>query len=405
MYHSKLVLQFSLFILHSPRRGNMSERIGIVAVAQTKYQKSRPDVRESELVYEVVEKLLTETGLRFTDDGTGIDAAVTCSHDHWDGVTISSWPIADVTGGHLRPEEKVAEDGIFAAYYAFIQILSGHYDVVLVTAHTKESQTSKNLIENSSFDPVYHQMLGLDYTMCAALQAKRYMYKYGITEEQCARVVVKNKKNACKNPNAQEPAELEIGDVLSSRPLAYPIRYLDKKPTSDGACAMILAREEKAKKLTDRPVWIEGVGSCYEGYYIGDRELGDCENLIKAAKSAYRMAGISDPKKEIGVFEISEEYSYQELLWTEGLGLCDKGRGGTLIESGATALDGEIPVNPSGGLLSGVPTNVAGLSRVAEAVIQLQGKGGDRQVSARKALAQGMCGPCGQLQCVMVLGI
>nr|HID59434.1 thiolase family protein [Desulfobacterales bacterium] len=383
----------------------MSERIGIVAVAQTKYQKSRPDVRESELVYEVVEKLLTETGLRFTDDGTGIDAAVTCSHDHWDGVTISSWPIADVTGGHLRPEEKVAEDGIFAAYYAFIQILSGHYDVVLVTAHTKESQTSKNLIENSSFDPVYHQMLGLDYTMCAALQAKRYMYKYGITEEQCARVVVKNKKNACKNPNAQEPAELEIGDVLSSRPLAYPIRYLDKKPTSDGACAMILAREEKAKKLTDRPVWIEGVGSCYEGYYIGDRELGDCENLIKAAKSAYRMAGISDPKKEIGVFEISEEYSYQELLWTEGLGLCDKGRGGTLIESGATALDGEIPVNPSGGLLSGVPTNVAGLSRVAEAVIQLQGKGGDRQVSARKALAQGMCGPCGQLQCVMVLGI
>ncbi|MCL5935424.1 MAG: hypothetical protein M1543_02895, partial [Firmicutes bacterium] len=82
----------------------MGERVGIVTAAQTRYKSGRPDVRESELVYEVVEKVLQETGLKFTEDGTGIDAAVTCSHDHWDGVTISNWPIADVTGGHLRSE-------------------------------------------------------------------------------------------------------------------------------------------------------------------------------------------------------------------------------------------------------------------------------------------------------------
>jgi acetyl-CoA C-acetyltransferase len=116
------------------------------------------------------------------------------------------------------------------------------------------------------------------------------------------------------------------------------------------------------------------------------------------------MAGIVDPLKEIGVAEISEYYSYQELLWMEGLGFCGKGEAGRLVDGGSTEMDGRLPVNASGGLLAGVPVNVAGLDRIAEAALQLRGEAGAHQVpGAKVALAHGTGGACGQLHCVLIL--
>jgi len=116
------------------------------------------------------------------------------------------------------------------------------------------------------------------------------------------------------------------------------------------------------------------------------------------------MAGISNPVKDIDLVELSEYYAPQELLWTEGLGLCGRGEGGKLIDSGKTQLKGELPVNPSGGLLSGIPVTVAGMTRVAEAVWQLQGIAGEHQVQgAKRAVAHGCGGLCGQMHCVLVL--
>ena len=168
---------------------------------------------------------------------------------------------------------------------------------------------------------------------------------------------------------------------------------------------MILVSEKKAKKLSKKPVWILGASNCYEAHYLGDRDLAECEALTKAAKKAYKMAGIKKPWKEIDVAEISEEYSYQELLWMEGLLFCERGEAGKLIDSGKTKLRGKLPVNPSGGMLSGNPNAVSGMVRVAEAVLQLRGKAGDRQVDGAKvALAHGVTGICGQHQAVMILG-
>jgi acetyl-CoA C-acetyltransferase len=378
----------------------MAERVGIVAAGQTKYHPNRSDVSEEELAYEAIRQVLEATGLTLSD----IDSAVTCSQDFWDGRTISDMNVQHVVGAHLGHEDKVAEDGINAVYVAMGQILSGHHDVVLVVAHMKESQGEKSLIENAAFDPVLVRPLGLDFLSAAALQAKRYMYKYGITSEQCAKVAVKNRGNARNNPFAQEPMDITVEDVLGSKMLAYPIRLLDTKPISDGACAVVLAREEKAKKLTPKPVWISGASNCYETHYLGDRELADCDALVKAAKKAYSMAGIKNPLRQIDVAEISGEYSYQELLWMEGLGFCGRGEGGELTDAGVTRMGGKLPVNPSGGMLSGNPNGVVGMTRVAEAVLQLRGEAGDRQVpGARVALAHGVTGICGQHQCVMVL--
>jgi acetyl-CoA C-acetyltransferase len=383
----------------------MSERVGIVAVAQTKYSPSRADASEGELVYEAIKQVLQETGLTYAQDGTGIDASITCSQDFWDGRTISNTNVMSYVGSHHSDEDKVTEDSLNAVYTAMARILSGHQDIVLVVSHTKESMADKRTIENAAVDPIFLRVLGLDFLSSAALQARRYMYKYGITPEQCARVVVKNRGNAKRNPFAQEPLDITVEDVLGSQVLASPIRQLDMKPTSDGACAMILAREKKAKKLTSKPIWILGVSNCYETNYLGDRDLAECDALVKAAKKAYSMAGITDPMKQINMAEISEEYSYQELLWMEGLGLCGRGEAGKLIDSGVTQMGGQLPVNPSGGMLSGNPTVVAGMTRIAEAVLQLRGEAGERQVpGAKMALAQGFTGACGQLQGVMILG-
>ena len=379
----------------------MTERVGIIAVGQTKYQPDRSDANEEELAYEAIKQVLEETGLTLSD----MDSAVTCSQDFWDGRTISNMNIQRVVGAHLGHEDKVAEDGINAVYVAMAQILSRHQDIVLVVSHMKESQAEKSLVENAAFDPALLRPLGLDFISSAAMQAKRYMYKYGISPEQCARVAVKNRGNAKNNPFAQEPLDITVEDVLSSRVLSHPIRQLDTKPISDGACAMILAIENKAKKLTKKPVWILGVSNCYETHYLGDRDLADCDALVKTAKKAYSMAGIRNPVKEIDVAEISEEYTYQELLWMEGLGFCDRGDGGRLIDRGVTKMGGKLPVNPSGGILSGNPVGVAGTTRVAEAVLQLRGEAGERQVKGvQTALAHGVTGICGQHHGVMILG-
>jgi acetyl-CoA C-acetyltransferase len=379
----------------------MSDKVAVVAVAQTKFAAKRAEVNYAEMAYEVISQVLNDTGL---DLGKDIDNKISCSHDIWDGQTISDIGITDVIGGHLGAEEKMAMDGSTAVFYGTVGILSGEYDVTLLLAHTKMSQTNRNIVNNVAFEPIYTRMLGLDYTSAGALQARRYMYKYGITREQLSRVVVKNLANACLNPKAHRMGAYTPGEVTSSPLLASPLHALDVAPDTDGAVAMILASEKRARDLTDRPVWVRGIGVCYDAHYPGDRDLADCLALERAAARAYGMAGLKKPRRDIDVVELGEEFSYQELLWLEGLGLCERGEGGRMVDSGVTGIKGKLPVNPSGGLLGGVPANVAGLNRVAEAVLQLRGEAGAHQVKNPKiAVAQGHSGFCGQHQCVIVL--
>lgn len=387
----------------------MAEKVAIVAAAQTKYEPSKPQLNNGELVFDVVEKVTLETGLKFEDQAEEgedllINSIVSCSEDYWAGRTISDMSVHLELGAFAMHATKVAADGAQAVYHGVISILSGKHDVVLVVAHRKESETIGSIIENAGFDPFYLRPLGIDFLGAAALQARRYMHQYGLNEEHFSKVVVKNLKNAKNNPYAQRAMDITVDDVLRSQVIAEPIKVLDSKPVSDGACALILAREEKAKRLTDRPIWVTGIGNCYDAHHLGDRDLAECDSLVMAARQAYNMAGITDARREIHVAELADEYSYQELLWYEGLGFCDRGKGGELMDSGATEMGGDLPVSPSGGLLSGVPSGVAGMSRVAEAFLQLRGEAGKRQIEgAEVALAQGVTGACGQSQCVIIL--
>ena len=387
----------------------MNQRVAIVASAQTKFVSSQTDLSIGELIWQVVDKILKETGLHFeAQEGNRsdlfIDKIISCSEDYWQGRTISDMLYHLEMGALGMSLTKVAADGASAVYHGVVSILSGKYDVVLVIAYRKESETVKSVVENAAFDPIYLRPLGIDFLTAAAMQANRFMYRYGVTEEQFAEVVVKNRGNAFLNPYAQEPIHLTVPEVLNSKMLSYPLKELDCKPTSDGACALLLASEKKARELTSQPIWIVGIGNCYDAHNPGDRDLSECDSLQVAAQKAYDMAGMTDPSREVDLAEISEEFSYQELLWMEGLGLCKRGESGRLIQDGITTMGGRLPVNPSGGLLSGNPSGVAGMVRVAEAFLQLSGKAGERQIAQpRTALAHGVYGPAGQSHCVIVL--
>jgi len=376
------------------------ERVAIVGVGQTKYERNKKGETFADLVFEAVTKSLNDAKIGIED----IDNVVTVSNDFWDGRTISSMAVTDACGSYGKSVSTVESDGTFGAFYGLMRLLSGSFRSTLVVTHCKGSEGSNHLITNAIFNPIYERIIGLDSISSSALQARRYMEKYGITEEQCALVSMKNHKNAKNNPYAQIAMDITVEDVMNSKPLSDPIKLLDSSPISDGACAIILADERMAKRVATRPVWVKGIGHSTDAYNLGDRDLAEPDALIRAAQKAYNMAGIQNPIKEIDVAEIYDAFSYQELLWSEGLGFCERGNGGKLIESGKTTMGGELPINPSGGVLSAHPVLVAGLARIAEITLQLRGEGNGRQVEGAKVgLAHGINGACGQAHCVWIL--
>jgi len=373
----------------------MAKKIGICAVAQTRFERAKDKKRVQEMVWEVVKKVVPESGLSFDDVG----AIVTVSDDILDARTISDSAIGDVVGAHMRSEEKVAQDGAQAIYYAYATIVSGQADVVLVTAHAKESQVkSRNLVTTAAFDPIFERLMGMDYLAAAALQARAYMEKFNVSPNAIAKAVVRSRKNAAKNPYALLRTPITVKEVLASPLIADPLHKPEIYPTCDGAVALVAASEDVAKKICKKPVWVTGIGNCYDAFYLGDRELWRSKSLEVAAKRAYKMAGIKSASKAIDLIELSDPYAHQQLMWLENLGMCKLGKAKDWFESP------KISVNPSGGVLAGNPMMVAGMVRVIECVLQLRQEAEKRQVKGvKKAIAQGATGPAGQHQAVIVL--
>ncbi len=376
------------------------ERLAVVGVAQTPYERCKRELTYYDMVYDVTKRALEDAGYTLDD----IDNVITISNDFCDGRTISSMAVQEAAGAHDKNVSTVEGDGTFGAFYGAMRVLAG-FRTTLVVAHFKGSEGDQRFITNAMFDPVYHRPLGIDAIASAALQARVYMARFGATEEQFAAVSVKNHGNAKNNPYAQLPMDLTVADVMASPKIADPLKLLDCSPVSDGAAAVIIANEAMAKKTRGTPVWIKGIAHCAEAYFLGDRDLADPAALREAALKAYGMAGIKDPAQEIDVVELYDAFSYMEPLWLEGMGFCEAGQGARITELGTTAMGGRIPVNPSGGVLSAHPVMVAGLARIIECVLQLRGEAGARQVEgARTALAHGINGPCGQSHCVWILG-
>lgn len=379
--------------------------VAVVGVAQTRYVRNRNDANFAELVYEVTGAALKDAGLGIEE----IENIVTVSNDFWDGRTISSMAVQDACGASFKAGRNISTvegDGTFGLLYGLMRILSGSYRTTLVVAHCKGSEGNMRLITNGMFDYIYTRPLGMDAVAAAALQARRYMDKYGLTVDDFAQVSVKNRRNALRNPYSQLSGELTVDEVLGSPVIADPLKLHDLSPISDGAAAVVLADRTTAARLGRKPVWVKGIGHCAESHFLGDRDLAEAPALRDASRRAYTMAGVTEPFREIDMVELYDACSYMEPLWLEEMGFCPRGRGGELVRQGITAFDGPLPVNPSGGVLSAHAVMVAGLARVIEATMQVRGEAGERQVKdpVELALAHGINGPCGQSHCVVILG-
>jgi acetyl-CoA C-acetyltransferase len=379
----------------------MGLRVAIVGYGQTRFEWDAEKTRE-EMVFEAARKALEDAGI----DREDVCTVISASTDFLDGRTISNCMLIGATGAYLKDESKAEEDGMLAALYALERLLSGTHEIALVTAHTVSWTFNPHQVSVYMLDPLFDRQNRYLYDISiAAIQAKLYMNRYDVSEEQIGMVSVKNFRNAAMNPFAyMKLPDITLDEILNSKVYAEPIRELTMAPVCDGACSVVLATEEKVREITDNPVWIEGVGNCAD-VYIRDRDLSRLNSLQVAARKAYKMAGVTDPYREIDVVELTERFAHQELMAYEALGLCREGKAKNLIEAGLTEIYGDIPVNPSGGAMAGDAICATGLLRLIEAAKQIRGEAGRYQIDgAEKAVAHAQWGLAAQKNVVFVLG-
>jgi len=345
-----------------------------------------------ELCWEAAKMALDSAGLTLRD----IDCVVLgTAPDAFDGVHMKGEYLSDGAGAWRKPYMRVyvgGGTGVFTPIAGWWHVASGLFDTCLVVAEEKMSscQPHPQFAFSTIWDPILTRPLGPNLIWIFALEMHRYMHVYGIKKEDIALVSVKNKANALDHPCAQLAAKITVEDVLNSPVMVWPVQRLDISPVTDGAAAAVLCSEDIAKRVTDSPVWIEGVGWCLDSTHWTNRELAYPKYVEYAARMAYRMAGIHNPRKEIDVAEVYDPFDYKELHHMEGLQLARKGEAPKLTKEGVTQRDGDLPVNPSGGLLGvGNPIAAAGMMKFCEIFWQLRGEAGKRQVpDARTGLAQ-----------------
>ncbi len=372
----------------------MARRVAIIGTGQTHHRSQRRDVNGREMIHEAVQRALADCELTMRD----IDAVVIGNMDHFEAInSVDTWSV-EGSGGVMKPIMKVTTGGTtgtsvaIAAYY---HVASGMFDKVLAIGWEKNSESDTTGAIVTCSDPIWDRYSYSGAIPSLATEASAYMEKYGATQRDAARVALRERTHAQNNPYAHMHGRpLTLDEILDSPMLAYPIKLGDICPRTDGAAAVVFAAEDVAEKLAPRPAWIKATAVRHTYSWFGDvDQRTGLESLERAAREAYAAAGIKNPAEDFDVAELYLPYSYAGLKWIESLGFCGPGQGPQFIWDGHTDMGGKIPVNPSGGVMSTNCIGATALLRVAEAAIQVMGKGGARQVpDVKTALATGFGG-------------
>ncbi len=375
------------------------DKVGIVGYYQVK---PSMDIKMGryEMIYRAVRGALDSVGLKRKD----LTSVVSATNDYYDGRTISNCFTVEASGAYLKDETKVEMDGAHAMLYGMMRVLSGNHNLVAVWGGSMASCFPYDSTTLLTTDPTFERPVELLHAMVAGgFQMRAYMAKHGVSIEDIAKVAVKNHKNAAKNEMAlaeSQKGDCTVDEVLASECISSPVTEMMYARPCDGIACVLLAPERQAMKIRDNPVWITGVGYSQEQYYLGDRDLSRSVSMENAASMAFKMAGIKNPKKEIDVAELFEHFAHEELVFSEAIGLCTKGDGKNL----SSTIDGDIPVNPSGGATSGNAICATGLIRVIEAAKQINEEAGNHQVKdVHRAIASGQIGFCAQNNILWVL--
>jgi acetyl-CoA C-acetyltransferase len=364
----------------------MSRRVAVVGVGQTKYAAKRQDVSMPGLLREAAKRALDDAGMTWAD----IDAVVIGkAPDMFEGVMMPELFLADALGAAGKPMMRVhtagsvgGSTGIAASHL----VASGAHKRVLVVCFEKQSESNATWALSIRLPFTGGNVTGAGGYFAPVIRA--YMRRANAPDHIGIKVAVKDRLNALKNPYAHLHLPDITEDTVRESPMLWdPIRYLETCPSSDGACAVVLADEEAATRTPNPPAWIHGTAWRSEPTMGAGRDVVNPHAGRDCAKDLYAQAGITDPRRDIDCAEVYVPFSWYEPMWMENLGFADEGTGWKMVDDGSTSLDGDLPINPSGGVLSSNPIGASGLIRFAESALQVRGMAGEHQVDgARRAL-------------------
>ena len=364
----------------------MAERCAVIGIGQTKHASARKDLSIAGLVREAAIRALDDAQLSWAD----VDAVVIGkAPDMFEGVMMPELYLADALGAAGKPMLRVHTAGSVGGSTAIVAahlVQAGIHRRVLTVAFEKQSDS----------DPMWALTVKVPFQLPVVAGAggyfapivRSYIRRSGAPADVGIKVAVKDRQNALRNPYAHLHIEdISVEKVATSPMLWDPIRYLETCPSSDGACALVLGDESAARRAPSPPAWVVATAMRSEPTMFAGRDQVNPRAGQECARDLYRQAGISDPRRQIDVAEVYVPFSWFEPMWMENLGFAAEGDGWKMTESGATALDGELPINPSGGVLSSNPIGASGMLRFAEAALQVRGQAGEHQVDgARVAL-------------------
>jgi acetyl-CoA C-acetyltransferase len=355
----------------------------VIGIGQTKHATKRDDLSIAGLVREAALRALEDAGLGFRD----IDAVVIGkAPDMFEGVMMPELYLADALGAVQKPMMRVHTAGSVGGSTAVVAshlIQSGIHERVLTVAFEKQSESDAMwaLSPKYPFQPPLVAGAGGFF----APIVRSYMRRSEAPPDVGLMVAVKDRQNALKNPYAHLHMEdISINTVRASPMLWDPIRYLETCPSSDGACAMVLVGEKAAKLSPHKPAWVRGTAVRSEPAMFAGRDQVDPRAGRDCAVDVYKQAGITDPRHQVDAAELYVPFSWFEPMWLENLGFAELNQGWKLTLDGATAMGGDLPINPSGGVLSTNPIGASGMIRFAEAALQVRGQAGAHQIDGAR---------------------
>jgi len=372
----------------------MKSGVCIVGIGLVEAVGPLADMSHKEMLFYSTRKALDDSGLERKDIGS----AITATFDFLEGRSLSNQYTLDSIGGVMKPcDLRLGEDGMYSLFAGCMEVMSDPSQVVVVASVQKASERDpkglgyQKLIADS-MEPVFSRPvcksvpdpLSLE-SVLAAMDARAFMERTGLSEDDVANVAVKNLNLS----TVRSGLGVDQKDVLKSNLLSWPIRSLTKAKETDAACTIILASEKKARALGREPVFVSGFGWCSNKSHLPFRGQGVSKETKWAAREAYKMAGIQRPEQEIDLAEVSDWYAHRELIHCEALGLCGSDEPRKCVTDGRFEKEGRLPVNPSGGLLGrGNAIGTSGLIRVAQVVEQIRGEAnGSRVQGAEVGLA------------------
>jgi acetyl-CoA C-acetyltransferase len=362
------------------------QQAAVIGVGQTRHRSKRTDVSIAGLCREAVDRAVADAGISLSD----IDAVVVGkAPDLFEGVMMPELYLADAIGAVGKPLLRVHTAGSVGGSTGIVAaslVESGRYQRVLALAFEKQSES--NAMWALSIGPPFTMPVLAGAGGYFAPHVRSYIRRSGAPSHIGAMVAAKDRRNGAKNPYAhlqQKDATME--KVLASPVLWDPVRFDETCPSSDGACAVVIAGEDAAKAAAGKAAWIKATQMRTEPTMFSGKDHVNSAAGEACAKALWRDAGITRPVDEIDMAEIYVPFSWFEPMWLENLGFADAGEGWKLTEAGETEIGGKIPVNCSGGVLSSNPIGASGLLRFAESALQVTGKAGEHQVDgARTAL-------------------